>query len=124
MHRIEEIQRILDELYPPPLPIPLDFINDFTFLVAVILSAQSKDGTVNAVTKELFKLAKTPKEMSKLDQVFLEKVISKVGLAKSKAKYLVEASNAILTRFNGNIPNTLEELVNELYCIAFGCSAL
>lgn len=50
------IQRILDDLYPHP-PVPLDSLDDFTFLIAVILSAQTTDGSVNIVTKELFRLA-------------------------------------------------------------------
>jgi endonuclease-3 len=64
----ESIQRILNDLYPNP-PAPLNHHSDFTFLVAVILSAQTTDGGVNIATKDLFRLA--PDAQCKLQKINL-----------------------------------------------------
>ncbi len=60
--RADIIRQRLDELYPDP-PIPLDHCNDFTLLVAVLLSAQCTDKKVNEVTPQLFALAPNPTKM-------------------------------------------------------------
>ena len=62
--RAERIAETLDSLYPEP-PCPLDHVDAFTLLVAVVLSAQTTDGKVNEATKELFGRAPTPELMSK-----------------------------------------------------------
>lgn len=106
---MRRIMRALDALYPDP-PIPLNSLNTFTFLVAVVLSAQTTDGKVNAVTKELFKLASTPEEMAKLDPKRVEDIIRSVGLAPRKSQSIVELSKKILEDFSGDVPNTYEGL--------------
>ena len=55
--KVKKIKRVLDGLFPPPIPIPLDHGSNFQFLIAVILSAQTTDFQVNKVTKSLFKIA-------------------------------------------------------------------
>ena len=107
--KIAEIQRVLDHYYPNP-PVPLNSVNDFTFLVAVVLSAQTTDGKVNEVTKVLFKHASTPEAMAKLSPTFVQQIIQPVGLAPRKSVYIVELSKKLVETFNSKIPSTFEEL--------------
>eukprot|EP01038_Epipyxis_sp_PR26KG_P011960 gene11960-16008_t len=107
--RSHYIMNILDHYFPSP-PTPLNNHNDFTFAVAVVLSAQTTDGKVNEVTKVLFDRAATPEEMSKLDPTEVQSIIQPVGLAQSKAKYIVGLSKKLFEEFNSKIPNTLEQL--------------
>lgn len=104
-----KILEVLDHYYPDP-PIPLDHRNDFTFLVAVVLSAQTTDGKVNEVTKELFDLADSPEKMSKLEVATIQRIIQPVGLAPKKAVYVQGLSRKIVEDFEGKVPNTYEGL--------------
>ena len=72
--RAEFVGKTLDAIYPDP-PIPLQFSNTFTFLVAVLLSAQCTDKKVNAVTPELFALADTPQKMAQIPTEKIEAII-------------------------------------------------
>lgn len=107
--KIDAISSILNELYPTP-PVPLDYSNNFSFLIAVVLSAQTTDGKVNSVTPELFQRAPTPEVMSKMDVDEVQNIIRVVGLAKSKAKYVVNLSKALVERFNSEVPSSYEDL--------------
>lgn len=107
--KIERIQEILSRLYPSP-PAPLNYRCAFTFLCAVVLSAQTTDGKVNEVTKSLFELASTPLAMSKLSISQVQEIIQPVGLAPQKASYLVGLANKLVTDFNSTVPDTFEEL--------------
>lgn len=88
----------------------LEFSDNFTLLIAVVLSAQSTDKAVNKATRELFKVAKTPKEIITLGEDGLKKFISKIGLFNSKASNIIKLCNQILEDFHGEIPNDLENL--------------
>ena len=101
--------RILDDLYPDP-PAPLDHHDTFTFLIAVILSAQTTDGSVNLATKELFRRAADPYTLSKMDPKEVQGLIARVGLAPKKSVYIVETAKAIVDNFDGVVPSTLDEL--------------
>jgi endonuclease-3 len=107
--RALKILETLNYYYPDP-PIPLDHTNDFTFLVAVVLSAQTTDGKVNQVTKELFKIADSPEKMAVLDVSLVQSIIQPVGLAPRKAQYVVGLSKALLEKHNGLVPSSYEEL--------------
>lgn len=107
--KIERIQRVLNQLYPNP-PIPLNYISPFTFLCAVVLSAQTTDGKVNQVTDTLFKVAPDPISMSKMDPADVEAIIKVVGLAPKKSKYLVNLSKILIDKYNGEVPSTYEDL--------------
>ena len=107
--RVKIIIERLEELYPKT-PIPLDHKNDFTFLVAVVLSAQSTDKKVNELTKHLFKIANTPENMYKLGERKIYNHIKQLGLAKTKAKNIYNLSNIIYTKYNDIVPRTFEEL--------------
>ena len=88
----------------------LNYESNFQLLVAVILSAQCTDKRVNFVTKELFKKYKTPYDFVKLTQCELEKMIYSCGFYKNKAKNILNLSKDIIEKFDGVVPNTLEEL--------------
>ena len=88
----------------------LNFNNNFQLLIAVILSAQCTDMRVNQVTKTLFSIAPDPKSMAALSLIEIEKLIYQCGYYKNKAKFLRQASVDIIKRFNGQVPNTIEEL--------------
>ena len=75
----------LEEIYPET-PIPLDHQNNFTLLVAVVLSAQSTDKKVNELTPDLFAIAPTPERMYQLGEQKVFDYIKQFGLAKTKAK--------------------------------------
>jgi endonuclease-3 len=107
--KITGIQTVLDHVFPDP-PVPLDHTSAFTFLVAVVLSAQTTDGKVNEVTKILFQHANTPEAMSKLDVQFVLDIIRPVGLAPKKSENIVRLSQMLVDNFDSVVPNTYEGL--------------
>ena len=107
--KVKFITSTLDDLYPNP-DIPLDHENNFTFLVAVMLSAQSTDKKVNEITPTLFQKAKTPAEMNKLKTDEIQNIIRQIGLAPTKAKNIKKMSQQLLEKHRGEVPNTFEEL--------------
>ena len=112
MKKIERAKIILKELkklYPSP-PIPLDHTNAFTLLVAVVLSAQSTDKKVNELTKELFKVADSPKKMVELGVSNIYEYIKQLGLSNQKSKNIYLLSKLIIEKFHGQVPNSFEEL--------------
>ena len=106
------IEKKLNELYPNPKA-PLDHKNAFTFLVAVLLSAQTTDKRVNLVTKELFKLADNPQKMLDLGEKHVYELIKTCGLAPKKAKAIISTSKIILEKHGGKVPDELS-LLEEL----------
>ena len=107
--RAEIILRELKKLYPSP-PIPLNHKNAFTLLVAVVLSAQSTDKKVNELTERLFKVADTPEKMIKLGVSKIYEYIKQLGLSNQKSKNIYLLSKLIIEEFNGQVPNSFEEL--------------
>ena len=107
--KINFITSTLDELYPEP-DIPLNHENHFTFLVAVMLSAQSTDKKVNEITPRLFEKANNPSKMNKLDVDEIQSIIRQIGLAPTKAKNIKKMSQQLLEKHQGEVPNTFEEL--------------
>eukprot|EP01041_Mallomonas_annulata_P012280 gene12280-25826_t len=107
--KVRHISEVLTRFYPNP-PVPLNSHDTFTFLVAVVLSAQTTDGKVNDVTKELFRFGSTPEKMAKLDPTFVQSIIQPVGLAPKKALYIVNLSRNLVERYNGVVPSTYEDL--------------
>ena len=112
MKKVEKVKTIikrLEELYPET-PIPLEHHNDFTLLVAVVLSAQSTDKKVNELTKDLFKSASTAEKMYKLGEKNIYNHIKQLGLAKSKAKNIYNLSKIIVEKYHNKIPRSFKEL--------------
>jgi len=103
------IMDILEDLYPNP-PIPLNHTNNFTFLIAVLLSARTTDKMVNRVTPTLFQLADNPYDMQKLSVEQIRQIIKPVGLSPQKAKAIHRLSEILVERYNGQVPNTFEDL--------------
>ena len=107
--RAQIVLKILNKTYPKT-PIPLDHKDNFTLLVAVLLSAQCTDERVNQVTPKLFKIASNPQKMSKLSQNKIYKIIKPCGLGPKKSKAIKELSSILLKKFNGEVPNNFNDL--------------
>ena len=107
--RADHVRNRLADLYPAP-PIPLDHNDEFTLLVAVLLSAQCTDKKVNEVTPELFRVAGTPDRMMQLGEAGILKIIRPLGLSKQKAKNLSRLASIVVEEHDGQTPRTFEEL--------------
>ena len=107
--RANVVRKILDKAYPE-VPIPLDHKNNFTLLIAVLLSAQCTDERVNKVTPNLFSIASDPLSMSKLSVNKIYKIIKPCGLGPQKSKAISKLSKILVTRFSSNVPNNFSDL--------------
>lgn len=105
----EEVINILLELYPDAKA-ELNHSSNFELLVATILSAQCTDVRVNKTTDELFKDYNTPEDFLKLTQEELGEKIRSCGFYNMKSKNILATSKLIMEKFNGKVPDTLEEL--------------
>ncbi len=90
----------------------LHFINPFTLVVAVALSAQTTDVAVNKATGPLFALASNPRDMLALGEERLMRMISSIGLYRNKAKNVMRLCEILLERFGGEVPLNREDLVS------------
>lgn len=88
----------------------LDYVNAFTLLVAVVLSAQATDVGVNKATKALFQLADTPEKMVGLGVAEIEERIKTIGLFRTKAKNVFALSQLLIEKFNSAVPDDREAL--------------
>ena len=107
--KVDFLIRKLDELYPDP-KIPLDSVDPFTFLIAVLLSAQTTDKRVNEVTPGLFALADTPQAMARLSVEQIVSAIHPVGLAPTKGRNVRALAQILIDKYGGEVPRTFEEL--------------
>ena len=99
----------LDELFPNP-KCELEYSNDFEFLIAVVLSAQTTDKKVNKVTKVLFsKYDINSLKDASIDEI--KNILKPLGMSDKKALYIKNISRDLIEKYNGVIPNTIEELV-------------
>lgn len=89
----------------------LEYVNPFTLLVAVVLSAQATDKSVNLATPELFKIADTPEKMLQLGEEKLIGYIKSIGLYKSKAAHIIGLSQKLISDFDGQVPDDREKLM-------------
>jgi endonuclease III len=99
-----EIFRRFREIDPNPRG-ELTSVNDFTFLVAVVLSAQATDESVNRATPALFAVADTPEKMVALGEERLRDQIKTIGLYRTKAKNVIALSQALIDRHGGKVPD-------------------
>ncbi len=109
-NNVDEILQILSKEYPD-VKIQLNFRTPFDLLVATILSAQCTDERVNQVTSLLFLKYKTPQDYLNALDFELEKDIFSTGYYKAKTKKIKEMAKMLLEEFNGEVPNTLENLL-------------
>ncbi len=108
--RVAAILKGLDEAYPNAV-CELNHENAFQLLIATILSAQCTDVRVNQVTATLFKKYPTPEAFAHANPNELEQDIRPTGFFRNKTKSVIGASKAILERFGGNVPRTMEEML-------------
>lgn len=111
MHKktINEIFQTWQDHQPNPKT-ELIYCNNYTLLIAVVLSAQSTDISVNKATQELFKIADNPLKMLEIGEKQLKKYISSIGLFNSKASNIIKLSKILIEEFNGEIPQNFEQL--------------
>ena len=107
--QVEELFITLHHLNPNPEG-ELYSVNDYTFLVAVALSAQATDIGVNKATKTLFEVAKTPQQMLDLGEEGLIKYVKSIGLYKTKAKNIIKAAKMLVELHGGVVPNSQKDL--------------
>lgn len=107
---VTEIFRRLKAANPAPVS-ELDYVNPFTLLVAVVLSAQATDKGVNKATGPLFKVADTPQKMLALGEEGLISYIKTIGLYKNKAKHVMGLSQKLIDDFGGEVPGNREALM-------------
>ena len=108
----------------------LHYINSYTLLVAVVLSAQATDKGVNKATIPLFKKVQTPEQMVKMGEAKVRDAIKTIGLYRNKAKNVIGLSKTLIEEHNSEVPQTRDELVklpgvgrktaNVVLNIAFG----
>lgn len=103
------IIREIINLYPEARP-TMRYENPFQLLVAVILSAQATDVSVDKVTPTLFKRYPTPQSVVASSPEEIEPYIRSIGLYRNKAKYIYKSSQQLLERFSGKVPSTRKEL--------------
>jgi endonuclease-3 len=107
----DEIASYLNELYPDA-HCELNYDSIFHLLIAVMLSAQTTDISVNKVTPKLFEKYPTPLDLMNADISEVENLIRAIGLYKNKAKNIVATSKELVERFNSFVPSTMEELTS------------
>jgi endonuclease-3 len=88
----------------------LEYINPFTLLVAVVLSAQATDASVNKATRNLFKTADTPRRMLAVGEDALRERIKTIGLYRNKARNVIALSERLITEHGGKVPHEREAL--------------
>jgi endonuclease-3 len=126
---VEEIFRRFCERDPKPEG-ELHYVNPFTLLVAVVLSAQATDAGVNKATPKLFALADTPQRMAALGEERVTELIRTIGLYRNKAKNIVALAKKLIDEHDGEVPRSREALealpgvgrktANVVLNIAFG----
>ncbi|WP_341808457.1 endonuclease III [Wolbachia endosymbiont (group E) of Neria commutata] len=92
--------------------IELNYVNHFTLLVAIVLSARTTDVSVNKITKELFKVVDSPEKMLNFGQNELRKRISSIGLYNTKAKNVIELSKILVERYDSKVPTDFHDLIS------------
>ncbi|HQY73254.1 MAG TPA: endonuclease III [Aestuariivirga sp.] len=106
---IEEIFRRFHDIEPEPKG-ELNSVNEFTFLVAVVLSAQATDMGVNRATSALFKAVDTPEKMLALGEEGLRDYIKSIGLYRAKARNVIALSKILVEKHGGKVPGEREAL--------------
>lgn len=109
----KETKEVIDRLLRqyPDAKAGLNFSTPFELLIATILSAQCTDAQVNKTTAVLFKEYKTPEDFLKLSEEELGEMIKSCGFYKNKSKNILATCRLLVEKFNGQVPNNLEELM-------------
>lgn len=110
---IDEVIKILQNAKQPQsdfVKLMDNFKNPYLVLIACILSLRTNDKTTYPATLRMLKLAKTPQEMMNVTEEDLAKAIYPVGFYKNKAGQIIELSKIIVEKYNGKVPDSIEEL--------------
>ncbi len=107
---IAELYRRLADRTPNP-ETELEYLNTYTLLVAVVLSAQATDAGVNLATRDLFKKVQTPQQMLELGEERLREAIKTIGLFNTKAKNVILLSRVLVEQYDGEVPADRDLLV-------------
>ena len=107
--KISFIIENLNKLYPK-IHVPLNHDDEYTLLIAVLLSAQSTDKRVNMITPILFSKANTPKKMISLSIDDIRQIIKPIGLSPSKSKAIYKLSEILINKHDSRVPRTFHEL--------------
>jgi endonuclease III len=108
--RSKKIISILKKSYPEAST-ALEFVSPLELLISTILSAQCTDARVNIVTKDLFRKYRTVHDYAEVSQAELEQDIRSTGFYKNKARNIIACCKGIIERFDGKVPNRMEDLV-------------
>jgi len=111
VRRARKINRVLAETYPDAR-IELDFDNAFELLVVTVLSAQTTDRRVNSVSPTLFSAYPDAASMAAADREKLEQIIAPTGFFRAKSESLLKLSQALVDRYDGQVPARLQDLVS------------
>ncbi len=109
-----EIEQVFDrfaQLNPSPKS-ELEYFSPFTLLVAVVLSAQATDKSVNIATRKLYQVADTPQKILALGEEGLIEYIKSIGLYRSKARHVMGLCEKLISDFDGKVPRSREELMS------------
>lgn len=107
---VTEVLDILECVFPSPRS-ELNYDNVFQLLIAVILSAQTTDVAVNKVTPALFEAYPTPEDLANANKEDIMGYLKTIGLYKNKSNFIIETSKKLVNEFNGQVPQTREELM-------------
>lgn len=112
--RKDKVKKILDELKReyPDAECALNHRNIYELIVAVALSAQTTDKSVNEATPALFKKYNTPQKLAKASPEDVEPYIRRIGMYKTKSKNIVGLAKALVDKYNGEVPNDYDALVS------------
>ena len=108
--KIDKIIAFLDEIYPS-VGCELNYSKPHELVIAVLLSAQSTDKSVNLVTKDFFVKYPTLEALNSLSVEEIEEAIHSIGLYKNKAKHIKELVGILLTKYHGEVPTDKNELM-------------
>lgn len=106
----KEILDLIYKMFPNP-HCELEYFDDFSFLCAVVLSAQTTDKAVNLVTKPLFLKYPTVFDIASSSEDELIPILRPIGLMKNKSHYLIKISKAIVEDYGGKVPHDFDELI-------------
>lgn len=109
--RVKKILSLLKKAYPDAALV-LHYKNPLELLIATILAAQCTDERVNKVTETLFKRYKSAKDYANEKQEVFEQEIRSTGFYKNKARNIIACANQLVERFDGNVPDIMEDLIS------------
>jgi endonuclease III len=110
-YQIKTVLNILYKMYPNA-KCEFNHSNNFELLISTVLSAQTTDKKVDEVTLKLFDKYNSPQKFLSLSQEELETKIKEIGLYRNKAKHILSLCRDLISKFNGEVPNTMEQLMS------------